>query len=163
MTDQYARYDYAWKYRGWNVQNPVIPTSAYDPTINTGFPDDVSQVRVFGQWIEMDSGNGLEGVLRVWLPEDLVHVPSGSVVPAGQLPLVRFRSNEGLSFYLPATDDPQLTPTFTYHARLTVRGDVHEFDFALPSSLGEVNIKDLIGASPAAPDSPNGVVDGGAP
>jgi hypothetical protein len=61
----------------------------------------------------------------------------------GAFRAIRFRKG-GFSVILPATDDPQLTPAFTYHARLTVRGVTQEFEFSLPSATPEVNITTLI-------------------
>ena len=157
--DQYARYDYAWKTPGWTTQNPVV-TYATDGYVDPGMPSDVSLVRVYGSFMEMDTGRGLEGVLRIRVRETLTHVPTGQVVPAGAVKLVRFR-RDGFSLYLPATDDPDLTPAFTYEARLTVRGETKEFTFSLPSVPTEVNIMELVPSTDAAVD-PN-IIDGGTP
>jgi hypothetical protein len=100
-------------------------------------------VRVYGEFLEMDTGRGLEGVLRLRVNTDLTHVPTGRFIPSGDIAPVRFR-RDGFSILLPATDDPQLTPAFTYQARLTVRGERKEFEFALPAATPEVNIRTLM-------------------
>lgn len=146
MSD-YVRYDYAWVTPGWTIQNPTF-NYATNSFTDPGMPDDVSLVRVYGTFMEMDSGRGLEGVLRLRTDVDLTHVPTGRLVPAGDLRPLRFPA-DGFSLYLPATDDPDLTPAFTYHARLTIRGTHHEFDFALPAATPEVNILTLIAAAQA--------------
>ena len=143
---QYANYDYAWRTPGWSVQNPVVPSGNTNGYVDPGLPSDIALVRVFGKWLEMGSGRGLEGVLRVRTMSDLIHTTSGSQIPAGEMPPFKFRADEGLNIYLPATDDPQLIPAFKYHAKLTVRGEKHEFEFSLPASLGSVSIFDLLPA-----------------
>lgn len=146
MTDPYARYDYAWKTPGWSVQNPVIPGDGSDGYADPGLPDDVSKVRVYGEFLEMGTGRRLEGVLRIRVNETLTYVPTNQQVMAGELYRIRFNKN-GFSIYLPATDDPQLTPSFEYVAELTVRGQKQVFSFALPAATPEVNITSLIPVS----------------
>jgi hypothetical protein len=138
----YLRYDHAWQTPGWNVQSPTYlgPSDGYaDP----GLPDDVSMVRVFGEFLELDTGRALGGVLRLWVDTILTHVTTNKQVMPGAWRPIRFRAG-GFSIHLPATDDPQLTPAFVYHARLTVRGVTQEFDFSLPAATPEVNIQSLI-------------------
>jgi hypothetical protein len=140
--EAFARYDYAWNTPGFTAQNNTwIP--GVNGYVNPGMPDDVSKVRVFGEFLELDSGRPLEGVLRLRVDQILTHVPSGRQVMAGGMKPIRFK-RDGFSIYLPATDDPQLTPEFTYHARLTVRGQRQEFTFSLPAAEAEVNITTLI-------------------
>ena len=138
----YYPYDYAWKTAGWSVQNPgyVAGSNSY---IDPGMPDDVTKVRVYGHFMELDSGRDLEGVLNLRVDKILQYVPTGQQVMTGAFRPIRF-NREGFSVYLPATDDPQLTPAFQYIARLTVRGIRQEFTFSLPSATPEVNITDLI-------------------
>lgn len=144
-SSPYAPYDYAWKDRGWTVQNPevVYPINTY---LDPGLPSDVSLVRVFGHFQELDSGRGLEGVLRLRTTQNLLHVPTGVQFPASDLRPIRFQA-DGFSIFLAATDDPDLTPTFTYQARLTVLGNHTDFEFALPSTPSSVNILSLIPVS----------------
>lgn len=137
--DPYADYDYAWKTPAWTVQNPIIIGDGINGYINPGLPDDVTLVHVFGSFLEMDTGRGLEGVLRVRVDKILTHVTSGQQVLGGLVRVIRFKRG-GFSIYLPATDDPQLTPAFTYAAQLTVRGQTQEFEFSLPKDTLEVNI-----------------------
>lgn len=144
MTDPYVRYDYAWKTPGWTTQNPVI-NYGVDGYVEPGMPADVTMVNVYGSFLEMDTGRDLEGVLRLRTDKVLTHVPSGRQVMGGALKPIRFR-HDGFSIWLPATDDPQLTPEFTYFARLTVRGVVQEFEFDLPAAETEVNITTKIPA-----------------
>lgn len=146
MTGEgHARYDYAWKTSGWTVQNPTVPDNV-DSYVDPGMPDDVSTVRLYGSFLEMDTGRGVEGVLRLRVDKILTHVPTGRQVMSGPLRPVRFRAS-GFSIHLPATDDPQLTPEFLYRARLTVRGVSREFEFGLPAENAEVNITSLIPVS----------------
>lgn len=145
MSDPYARYDYAWKTPGWTVQDPSFPPPAADGYLDPGLPADVSLVRVYGSWMEWNTGRGLEGVVRFRVNDVLTHVPSGQEVMPGETRL-RFRKG-GFSIYLPATDDPQLTPNgFEYECRLTVRGITRHFTFTLPAGTPEVNITSLIPA-----------------
>lgn len=142
MSDPYVRYDYAWKTPGFTVQNPVINYGA-DGYVEPGMPADVTMVHLYGSFMEMDTGRDLEGVLRLRTDKILTHIPSGRQVMGGALKPVRF-NHRGFSIWLPATDDPQLAPSFRYEAKLTVRGVVQEFSFLLPSSEPEVNITTLI-------------------
>lgn len=142
MSDPYVRYDYAWNTPGWSAQAPVI-NYGVDGYVEPGMPADVTMVNVYGSFLEMDTGRDLSGVLRLRTDKILTHVPSGRQVMGGALKPIRF-NHEGFSILLPATDDPQLTPEFTYHARLTVRGVVQEFDFDLPMAELEVNITSKI-------------------
>jgi hypothetical protein len=141
-----ARYDYAWKTPGWTVQNPVVTTFAADGYVDPGLPADVSLVRVYGSFLEMDSGRSLEGTLRIRTPSIITYVPTGQQVLGGALRVIRFNKS-GFSRYLPATDDPQLSPAFQYECRLTVRGVSQEFSFSLPAATPEVNITSLIPVS----------------
>lgn len=137
----YFPYDYAWDTPGWTVQNPAYtqPTDGY---VAPGLPDDVSLVRVFASFLEWSSGRNLDGVVEFRVEDLLTHVTSGQQVMPG---LLRMRFQKaGFSVFLPATDDPQLTPPFQYHCRMTVRGETQEFTFSLPASPAEVNILDLI-------------------
>lgn len=145
MSSQYARYDYAWKTPGWTSQDPVINYASngdHDP----GLPDDITYVRVFGSFLEFDSGNTLEGVLRLRVNKTLLHTPTNRQVMSGPMRPIRFQ-HDGFEVFLPATDDPQLTPEFEYEARLTVHGVTQEFTFALPAAVPEVNINDLLPVS----------------
>lgn len=142
MTEAYSSYDYAWDTPGWTVQNPSFPLA--EGYVVPGMPE-VSLVNVVGTFKEFGSGQGLEGVLRLRVPTTLTHGPTGAVIPAGDIRPVRFKHGI-LSIWLPATDDPDLTPPFEYEARLTVRGQRTEFTFALPALVPEVNINDLMGA-----------------
>jgi hypothetical protein len=103
-------------------------------------------VNLYGSFMEFDTGRDLEGVLRLRTDKILTHVPTGRQVMGGALKPIRFR-HDGFSIWLPATDDPQLTPTFTYFARLTVRGVKQEFEFTLPMAELEVNITTKIPVS----------------
>lgn len=159
---EYAPYDYAWKTSGWTVQNP-----AYTPSVNTyvdpGLPTDVSKVRVFGTFLDLNSGLPQDGVFRVKARTSnggpLKHIPSGSLVFPHSFPL-RFTQG-AFSLLLPATDDPDLTPAFVYDARLTVAGRTTEFTFSLPASVPEKSVFDLIDlATPLLDDN---VIDGGTP
>lgn len=134
----YVRYDYAWFTPGWSAQNPVI-NYGVDGYAEPGMPEDVTMVRLYGSFLEMDTGRNLEGVLRLRVDKILTHGPTGQQVLGGAIKPVRFKKG-GFSIWLPATDDPQLTPSFVYEARLTVRGVVQEFSFALPAATPEVNI-----------------------
>jgi hypothetical protein len=136
----YARYDYAWKTPGWTTQDPVIPAQT-DGYVDPGMPDDVTMVRLYGTFMELDTGRPLEGVLRLRVNETVTHLPSGSLIPAGAIGGRPIRFTKGvLETWLPATDDPQLSPAFEYVARLTVRGDVYDFTFSLPAAEPDVNI-----------------------
>lgn len=164
--EQYARYDYAWKTPGFTAQNAesniVYGTDGY---ASPGMPSDVTMVRVFYGAMEMDTGRSLEGVLRLRTDKIITHVPTGNQIIGGPLKPIRFKK-DGFSIYLPATDDPQLSPEFTYHARLTVRGVKQEFSFLLPMSSPEVNLSLLIpNADESAPsgDNYNDYLDGGTP
>lgn len=143
MSDPYVRYDYAWNTPGFTAQNPVITSPG--PDSPTSLPADISLVRLYGSWLELDTGRPLEGVLRLRVNKILTHVPTGQQVMGGALKPIRFKK-DGFSIYLPATDDPQLTPAFLYQARLTVRGQTQEFEFSLPSLTPEVNITTKIPA-----------------
>jgi hypothetical protein len=143
MVDPYVRYDYAWKTPGWNAQTPVI-NYGVDGYVEPGMPADVTMVNLYGSFMEMDTGRDLEGVLRLRTDKILTHVTTQRQVMGGALKPIRFRAHEGFSIFLPATNDPQLTPAFTYHARLTVRGVVQEFDFTLPMAELTVNITSKI-------------------
>lgn len=146
MTDPYVRYDYAWQTPGWSAQAPVI-NYGVDGYVDPGLPADISKVRVYGKFMEMDTGRPLEGTLRLRTSKILTHATTKSqVLPHPQR--IRFRRGE-FSIYLAATDDPQLTPSFEYEARLTVSGYTQEFTFTLPASVSEVNVLDLINASKA--------------
>lgn len=142
MVDQYARYDYAWNTPGFTVQNPTINAAAVVGYGDPGLPADVSLVRLFGSFLELDTGRGLEGMLRIRVDRILTHVPTGRQVLGGAFRPIRFRA-DGFSIYLPATDDPQLTPAFTYRARLTIRGQARDYEFSLPAAVPEVNISTL--------------------
>ena len=142
----YARYDYAWQTPGWSAQNPVVPAPAANGYLDPGLPSDVSLVRVYGKFMEMATGRDLEGVFRVRSKFPLLHVPSGSYLPSGEIMRRRFTMYRPLDVYLPATDDPQLVAEGQWHydAILTVRGKQTAFAFDLPAGLGEVNIVDLV-------------------
>lgn len=144
----YARYDYAWKTPGFTAQGDPIINYGTDGYAEPGMPPDITMVRLYYSALEMDTGRSLEGMLRLRTDKVLTHVPSGRQVMGGALKPIRFR-HDGFSILLPATDDPQLTPEFTYHARLTVRGVVQEFTFTLPSSELEVNLTDKLPAEAA--------------
>lgn len=146
-SDPYVRYDYAWKTPGFTAQNPVI-NYGVDGYVEPGMPPDVTMIKLFGKFMEMDTGRGLEGVLRLRVDETLTHVPTQTMIPAGVIGgrPIRFRKGY-FETWLPATDDPQLSPTFKYHARLTVRGDTKEFEFTLPAAQPEVNILSKIPVS----------------
>lgn len=142
MSDPYARYDYAWKTPGWTVQDSGWVSGA-DGYHDPGLPDDVTKVRVYGEFLEWDSGRPLEGVIRVRANKILTYLPENKQVLPG-VKKVRFKQG-GFSIMLPATDDPELVPNgFTYQCTLTVRGTTQEFEFTLPSIPTEVNITDLI-------------------
>lgn len=143
-VDPYARYDYAWSTPGWSAQAPVVNYGANGYS-EPGMPADVTMIRLYGSFMEMDTGRDLDGVLRLRTNKVLTHVPSGRQVMGGALKPIRFKRS-GFSIFLPATDDPQLTPVFTYFARLTVRGVVQEFEFSLPVLQPEVNITTKIPA-----------------
>jgi hypothetical protein len=143
VTSAYVRYDYAWKTPGWSVQNPSLPTTDADGYVDPGLPADISLVRVYYSALEFASGRNLSGVLRLRVDKILTHVPTQTQLFAGGIPVTRFRK-DGFSIYLPATDDPQLTPSFLYEARLTVHGKTQEFTFALPAATPEVNLTTLI-------------------
>lgn len=145
-SGSYANYDYAWKQPGWSVQNPTIPVGGTDAYLDPGLPSDVSTVRVYGSFLELDSGRGLEGVLRLRVDRIVTYVPTQQQVIGGARPPLRFNHN-GFSIDLAATDDPQLSPAFQYDAELTVRGQKQRFSFALPSAVPEVNITSLIPVS----------------
>jgi hypothetical protein len=146
MTDPYVRYDYAWNTPGFTAQNAESNVNyGVDGYAEPGMPADVTMVRVYGSFLEMDTGRNLEGMLRLRVDKILTHVTTGQQVMGGALKPVRFKKG-GFSIYLPATDDPQLTPEFVYKARLTVRGVVQEFEFELPAATPEVNITSLIPA-----------------
>jgi hypothetical protein len=145
MSDPYVRYDYAWKTPGWSAQNPVV-NYGVDGYVEPGMPADVTMVRLYYSALEMDTGRGLEGVFRVRTDKVLTHVTTGQQVIGGALKPIRFK-RDGFSIYLPATDDPQLTPAFTYFARLTVRGVTQEFSFQLPAATPEVNLATLLPVS----------------
>lgn len=134
----YVRYDYAWFTPGWSAQNPTI-NYGVDGYVEPGMPADVAMVRLYGSFLEMDTGRSLEGVLRLRVDQILVHGPTGQQVLGGDIKPVRFKKG-GFNIWLPATDDPQLSPAFVYHARLTVRGRTQEFEFDLPMADQEVNI-----------------------
>lgn len=140
----YARYDYAWKTPGWNAQDPYIPEPSVDGYLDPGLPTDITYIRVWDDFLEWDSGRGLEGVVTFRVKEVLEHTPTGRTVMPGRRRL-RFRK-DGFSINLPATDDPQLTPEFQYECRLTVRGVTREFAFSLPAATpdGEVRLSTLI-------------------
>lgn len=147
----YAPYDYAWKTRGWSVQNP-----GYTETSNTyedpGLPDDVPRVSVFGSFLDGDTGRGLEGVLRVRTSRVLTHQATGSQVLPG-VRRVRFQQ-DGFTINLPATGTAALgSEPWTYQAILTVNGIHQQFEFSLPSSPSSVNIVNLIPDSPEDPSS----------
>lgn len=144
MSDPYVRYDYAWRTPGFTAQNVTI-NYGVDGYVEPGMPADVTMVNLYGSYMEMDTGRDLEGVLRLRTNKVLTHVPSGRQVMGGALKPIRFK-REGFSIWLPATNDPQLTPAFTYFARLTVRGVVQEFTFALPLAETLVNITTKIPA-----------------
>lgn len=160
----YAPYDYAWDTPGWNAQSPTVPATT-DGYVDPGMPADVNTVRIFGKFMEHSTGRALEGTFRVRIKEDLLHVPTGSLIPAGDLRRLRFRRGE-FNYILPATDDPQLVAAsggnWVYYARLTVRGTTKEFAFSLPSLPDEVNVFDLL--PPLVGDKTDGgvVYDGGA-
>jgi hypothetical protein len=136
----YARYDYAWKTPGWTTQDPVIPAQT-DGYVDPGMPADVTMVRLYGSFMEMDTGRPLEGVLRLRVNETVTYGPTQSLVPAGAIGGRPIRFRDGFfETWLPATDDPQLSPAFEYVARLTVRGDVYDFTFSLPAAEPDVNI-----------------------
>lgn len=146
MSDPYARYDYAWQTPGWSAQDPVVNYNT-DGYVEPGMPSDVTVVKVYGSWLEWGTGRPLEGVVQFRLSNIMVHGPSGQQVMPGVIRR-RFR-RDGFVVYLPATDDPQLTPSTTrYQCRLTVAGKVQEFEFALPanSPTEGVNILNLIPA-----------------
>lgn len=144
-VDPYVRYDYAWQTPGWSSQNPVI-NYGVDGYVDPGMPADVSMVRVFGSFMEMDSGRELSGTLRLRVDRNLLHVPTQRQVMKGALKPIRFR-RDGFSIFLPATNDPELTPAFKYEAVLTVRGVKQEFEFSLPLENPDVNITSLIPVS----------------
>ena len=133
MTGPYARYDYAWQTPGWTSQDPVV-NYAVDGYIDPGLPEDVTQVKVWDTFLEGFSGRSLDGVVQFRVDQILRHETTGQQVMPGVFRR-RFRK-DGFAYYLPATDDPQLTPNgFKYQCRLTVRGVTQEFEFLLPSSL----------------------------
>ncbi len=137
------RYDYAWQTPGWSAQQPTFegPTDGYaDP----GMPEDVTHVHLYGSFTEFGSGRALESVLRLRVDRPLTHVPSGETVMGGALPVKRFTRYRPLSLWLPATDDPDLSPAFEYEATLTVRGQKFKFSFPLPMATPEVNINTLL-------------------
>lgn len=143
MTEEYVRYDYAWKTPGWTVQNPSFPVVSPDTFYDPGLPVDVSTVRVFGNFIDWKTGRALEGTLSVRTSKVLTYQPTQTLVFPGVVTM-RFTKGE-VSILLPATDDPQLTPNdWTYHFRLTVQGVVQEFEASIAAALGEVNVVDLI-------------------
>lgn len=161
-TDPYARYDHAWKTPGWSVQNPSV-NYYVDGYVDPGMPEDVGHVQVFGEFLELNSGRTLGGVLRLRVNKILVHVPSGRQVMPGPFRPIRF-NRQGFSISLPATDDPELASQdggpWGYEAVLTVGGRRQEFTFALPEVLGEVSILELIPSEPIT-GSEDGVLDGG--
>jgi hypothetical protein len=140
----YVRYDYAWQTPGFTAQNPTI-NYGVDGYAEPGMPTDVSMVRLYGSFLEFDTGRPLEGVLRLRVEKILTHVPTGQQVMAGALKPIRFKKG-GFSIWLPATDDPQLSPAFEYEAKLTVRGQPQVFTFTLPAATPEVNITTKIPA-----------------
>ena len=145
MTDPYARYDYAWKTPGWSVQDPVI-NYATDGYVDPGLPSDVSMVKVYDTFMELGTGRPLEGVVQFRVKEILRHVPTGQQVMPGVI-RKRFR-RDGFAIYLPATDDPDLTPNgFLYVCRLTVRGTTQDFEFSLPATPDEVRLTSLVPVS----------------
>lgn len=146
MADPHVRYDYAWKTPGFTAQNAESNINyGVDGYIEPGMPADVTMVNLYYSALEMDTGRGLEGVLRLRTNKILTHVPTGRQVMGGALKPIRFRK-DGFSIWLPATDDPQLTPAFSYFARLTVRGVKQEFEFTLPMAQTEVNFTTKIPA-----------------
>lgn len=142
MSDPYARFDYAWKTAGWTSQNPTFPEGSAGDYYDPGLPEDVSKVRLYGSYRELDTGRALSGVLRLRVDQVLIYTPTGEEVLSGGFRPIRFRRS-GFSVYLPATDDPQLTPEFQYEARLTVRGIVRRYKFSLPAATPEVNLATL--------------------
>jgi hypothetical protein len=162
-TDPYVRYDYALRTPGFTAQNAEYNIN-YGPDgyVDPGMPADVTMVNLYGSFLEMDTGRDLEGVLRLRTDKILTHVTTGRQVMGGALKPIRFR-HDGFSIWLPATDDPQLTPAFTYFAKLTVRGVVQEFEFALPAAEPLVNISDKVNDSLPEQGVEDIVFDGGAP
>lgn len=140
----YVRYDYAWVTPGWNAQNPVI-NYGVNGYVDPGLPEDVARVRVVGRFIELPNGRPLEGVLRLRVREILRHAATNQEIIPGSFRPIRFRRGY-LDVSLPATNDPALSPAFTYEARLTVGGSVREFTFTLDHEEEEVDIHDLITA-----------------
>lgn len=147
MSDPYVRYDYAWKTPAWTAQNPTI-NYYVDGYVDPGMPEDVTQARVRYEALELNSGRGLGGVLRLRINKMLKHVPTGRQVPPGGWRPIRFRASRPLDIYLPVTDDPDLVADdgdpWVYEAVLTVRGYEQNFEFALPSTDLDVNLADLI-------------------
>lgn len=145
MTEQYARYDYAWKTAGWTVQNPEYVTGGSNTYWDPGLPEDVSKVRLYGTPLDWETGRPLESVLSVRATDILRYTPTGQQVMPGVIKK-RFSANDGINLVLPATDDPQLTGPegWHYQARLTVKGHTQEFEFMLPSVPEEVLIFTLI-------------------
>lgn len=139
----YVRYDYAWTTPGWSAQNPVINygTNGY---VDPGLPEDIARVRVQGRFIELSSGRPLEGVLRLRVRSILTHLPTNQQIIPGAFKPIRFKRGY-LDVSLPASNDPQLSPSFVYEARLTVGGTVREFTFELDYQIEDpVDINDLI-------------------
>lgn len=140
-VDTYVRYDYAWKTPGWSVQNPTYPLVA-DGYVDPGLPSDITKVRLFGEFMDWETGRALEGYLEIRTDTPMTYVPTGTRVMPG-VKKIRFNKG-GFAIYLPATDDDQLTPEFVYQARLTVSGYTNVFQFALPAINSDVNVLDLL-------------------
>lgn len=146
----YVRYDYAWQTPGWSAQNPVIPTTSGDSYADPGLPADVSLVRLFGNFAEVGTGRPLEGVLRLRTNADLLHVPTSTLYPRGEILRRRFTRYRPLDIMIAATDDPDLTAeggTWEYEAHLQVRGKRYNFKFAAPAAGTELDIVTVLGAS----------------
>lgn len=143
MSNEYVRYDYAWKTPGWSVQNPTfnqVPDGYTDP----GLPDDVDKVHLYGEFMDWETGRPLEGYLEIRCFDELTYVTTNTRVMPG-VKKIRFNRG-GFDIVLPATDSDNLVPEFTYRARLTVAGKTNAFQFELLTLDDPVNINDLLPA-----------------